>query len=385
MDFRLTDEQRAFHDAVVRFSREKIAPRTEEFEGASRFDRDAFSMMGEFGLLGLHYPETYGGQGADVLTSVLAGEAMGYGGADMGLCLSWGAHTYLCGDTILQHGTDAQREKYLPKLASGEWIGCMGLTEPGAGSDAAGIRTVARRDGDAWVLNGSKMFITNAPIADVAVVYASTDPTSGHAGVSCFIVEKGTPGFTPGKPMKKMGFRASPTSEIFFEDCRIPAENLLGMEGAGFLMVLQTLEWDRSALLAPGVGSARRGLEICADYALTRTQFDRPIADFQAIQHKLADMRMYVNAGRLLIHRVAWNKDQGRALNHMEAAIAKLYIADEGVRMASEAVQIHGGYGYIHEYPVERGFRDAKLGQIGGGTSEIQHLIIARMLAPEAR
>jgi butyryl-CoA dehydrogenase len=385
MDFKLSEEQLAFRDAVIRFCREKIEPFAEEADLKAEFPFEAWRRMGEFGLLGLHYPAKFGGQEADVLTSVIAGEAMGYGGADGGLLLAWGAHTYLCGDTILSHGNEEQKAKYLPKIASGEWIGCMGLTEPGAGSDAASIRTTAVKTDAGWLLNGTKMFITNGPIADVAVVYAVTDKSAGHGGVSGFIVEKGTPGFSSGKPMHKLGVRSSQTSELIFDNCEIPAENLLGVQGMGFLMALQTLEWDRSALLSPYIGSARRWLETCAKYSEERVQFGKPISEFQAIQHKLADLRIYYNASRLLVYRVAWNKDQGRPLNHLEASIAKLYMGDQGMQMASEAVQIHGGYGFIHEYPVERGFRDSKLGQIGGGTSEVQHMIISRMLSEEAR
>ncbi len=385
MDFILSAEQLAFRDTVERFCRERIAPFAEEADLKAEFSYEAWRRMGEFGLLGMHYPEEYGGQGADVLTSIVGGEAMGLGGADAGLLLAWGAHTYLCGDTILKHGSEEQKRRYLPKIATGEWIGCWALTEPGAGSDAASITTTAvRRDGG-WVLNGAKMFITNGPICKVCVVNAVTDKSAGHGGISAFIVEAGTKGFFPGKPLHKMGVRSSQTSELVFEDCWIPEENLLGMEGMGFLMALQTLEWDRSALLAPFIGSAEYGLRMCVKYSLERRQFDKPIAEFQAVQHKLADMRVFINAFRLLVYRVAWNKDQGRPLNHLEASIAKLYGADMGFQISSEAVQIHGGYGYIHEYPVERALRDAKLGQIGGGTSEIQQMIIARLLTQEAR
>ncbi len=385
MDFKLTPEQLAFRDSVRRFCEDKIAPYAEEADRKCEFPFEAFYEMGKFGLLGLHYPEQYGGQEADIITSVVAGEAMGYGGADGGLLLAWGAHTYLCGDTILKHGNDEQKKKYLPHLATGKMIGAMALTEPGAGSDAASIKTNAVRKDGKWILNGSKTFITNAPIADVMVVYAVTDPNAGYGGMSGFIVEKDAPGFSTGKPFHKMGMNSSQTSEVFFDNCEIPEENLLGMEGAGFMMILQTLEWDRSALLAPFIGSTEKAMKSCTRYAMERRQFNKPIADFQAVQRKLADMRIFKNAIKLLVYRVAWNKDQGRALNHLEAAVAKLYGADEGFRMAYEAVQIYGGYGYIHEYPVERAFRDSRLGTIGGGTSEVQKLIISRILAQEAK
>ncbi len=380
MDFTFTDEQLAFRDQVLKFSQNEIAPYAEEYDEKGEFCWEAWKKMGEFGLLGLHFPEEYGGADSDVVTACLAAEAMAEGGADGGLTLSWGAHTYLAADTILQHGTKEQKEKYLSKMATGEWVGCMGLTEPNAGSDAASIATTAVKKGDKWILNGTKMFITNGPIADICVVYASTDKEKRHMGMSGFIVEKGTKGFGVSKTLKKMGVKTSTTAELFFDDCEIPEENLLGTLNNGFPMALQTLEWDRSALLAPFVGGMEYILKESARYAKDRVQFGRPIAKFQAIQKKLADIKCFVEAARLLVYKVAWNKDQGMALNHMEAAVAKLYIGDYGMDAMSDAVQIHGGYGYMHEYPVERAFRDTKLAQIGGGTSEIQKMIISRIL-----
>jgi butyryl-CoA dehydrogenase len=381
MEFGFTEEQRIFREQVLQFSRKEIAPLGEEWDLRGEFCWEAWRKMGDYGLLGLHFPEHYGGAGADVTTACVAGEALAEGGGDGGLTLSWGAHTYLCGDTILQHGTSEQKARYLPRIATGEWVGAMGLTEPEAGSDASAVRTVAVRKGDQYVLNGTKMFITNGPIADVLVIIASTDREKKAAGISAFIVEKGFPGYRPGKPLKKMGCRSSPTSELIFEDCPVPVENRLGEEGEGFVKVgLGALEWDRSALLAPFVGGMRFMLDTCVAYAKQRVQFDRPIARFQAIQHKIADMKVTYEASRLLVYRVAWCKDQGRPLNHLEAATAKLFIAEAGMRLAHDAVQIHGGYGYIHEYPVERMFRNSRLGSIGGGTSEIQRSIIARMI-----
>ncbi len=380
MDFAFTDEQLAFRDQVLKFSQKEIAPYAEEYEEKGEFCWDAWKKMGEFGLLGLHFPEEYGGAESDVVTACLAGEALSEGGADGGLTLSWGAHTYLAADTILKHGTKEQKDKYLPKMVTGEWIGCMGLTEPNAGSDAASITTSAVKKGDRWVLNGTKMFITNGPIAEVCVVYASTDKEKKHMGMSGFIVEKGTKGYGVSKTLKKMGVKTSTTAELFFDDCEIPEENLLGELNNGFPMALQTLEWDRSALLAPFIGGMEFILKESSRYAKEREQFGRPIAKFQAIQQKLADIKCFIEAARLLVYKVAWNKDQGLSLNHMEAAVAKLYVGDYGMAAMSDALQIHGGYGYMHEYPVERAFRDTKLAQIGGGTSEIQKLIISRLL-----
>jgi alkylation response protein AidB-like acyl-CoA dehydrogenase len=315
-----------------------------------------------------------------VVTSVLAAEALGEAGVDGGLMLSYGAHTFLCADTIFCHGTDVQRKKYVPKLAAGEWVGCMGLTEPGAGSDVASLRTRAEKKGDSWVLNGSKMFITNGGIADVAVIYAKTDPAAGHTGISAFIVEKGTPGFSVSRNLNKMGVKTSPTSELVFEDCAIPLENLLGQQGNGFLMAMQTVEWDRSALLAPFVGAISFLIQRCCRYAQEREQFGHPIAYFQGIKHKIADMKIFLEAARSLVYRIAWCKDQGRPLNHLEAAVAKLFVGDWSLGPTNDAMVLFGGYGYCHEYDVERIFRDGRVAPIGGGTSDIQKVIISRLM-----
>jgi len=380
MDFSFTSEQKAFKDQVLKFSQKELAPLAEEADWKGEFCWEAWKKMGDFGLLGITYPEAYGGSGSDVVTACLAGEAVARGGAEGGLCLAWGAHTYLCGDTILGHGTEEQKKKYVPKLASGEWVGAMGLTEPGAGSDAASIRTTAIRKGDYYFLNGTKMFITNGPIADVLVIIAVTDKEKKGAGISAFVVEKNFPGFSVGRELKKMGVKASTTGELIFEDCPVPAQNILRREGDGFLIALGTVEWDRSTLMAPFLGGLEYALEACIKYSKERIQFGRPIASFQAIQHKLVDMKVTLEAIRLLIYRVAWLKDQGKLVNPVEAAEAKLFVGEFGMKAASDAVQIHGGYGLMHEYPVERIFRDAKLGAIGGGTSEIMRLIIARSI-----
>jgi alkylation response protein AidB-like acyl-CoA dehydrogenase len=380
MDFQFTEEQLAFKEQVLKFARKEIAPRCQEHDLECRFDRESFRRLGEFGILGLHFPEEYGGAGADVVTTCLAGEALGEAGVDGGLTLSYGAHTFLCADTIFQHGTEEQKKKYVPKLASGEWVGCMGLTEPNAGSDVAALRTRAVKKGDKWVLNGSKIFITNGPVADVALVYTTIDPAQKHAGLTAFIVEKGTKGFSVGPPLHKMGCRTSQTSELFFDDCEIPGENLVGGEGAGFMMAMQTVEWDRSALMAPFVGGMTYALDKCTGYAKERRQFGKAIADFQAIKKKLADMKIFLEAARGLIYRIAWCKDQGRPLNHLEAAVAKLYVGDWSLGPSNDAVTLMGGYGYCHEYDMERGFRDGRLAPIGGGTSEIQKMIISKLM-----
>jgi butyryl-CoA dehydrogenase len=380
MDFAFTREQLMFKKEVIRFAKKEIVPRVQEHDLKETFDFESFRKMGDFGLLGLHFPTEYGGEGADVVTTVLAGEALGEAGVDGGLTLAYGAHTFLCGDTLFRNGTEAQRKRYIPTLASGEWIGCMALSEPDAGSDVASMTTTAEKHGDAYVLNGTKMWITNGPIADVAVVYAKTNPELAHDGISAFIVEKGTPGFSAGRPLIKMGVRSSQTSELVFNDCRIPAQNLLGKEGEGFYYAMQTVEWDRSALLAPFLGVTTYILKKCADYANGRVQFGRPIGTFQAIKHKLADMRIFGEAARTLVYRIAWCKDQGRPLNHLEAAVAKLFIGDWSLAVTNDAVTLHGGYGYTHEFDVERIFRDTRLAPIGGGTSEIQKMIISKLM-----
>jgi len=383
MEFSFTPEQLAFRDQVLKFTIKELAPLTEEMDLKAEWSWEAWRKLGEFGILGLHFPEQYGGAGADVVTVCVAGEALGEGGADGGLLLAYGAHSFLCSDTIIKHGTAEQKAKFLPGLAAGKLVGAMGLTEPDAGSDAAAIRAHAHREGGKWLLNGSKMFITNGPIADVIVVFAVTNKEAGPMGISAFIVEKGTPGYSVGKVLHKMGVRASLTSELIFENAEVPAENMLGAEGMGFIVALGALEWDRSVLLAAGVGATKRILKECSKYSVERKQFGKSIGQFQAIQHKIADLRMYYEAIRLLVYRVAWKKDQGQPLNHLEASIAKLYIGEQGMLAASDAVQIFGGYGLMHEYAVERYFRDAKLASIGGGTSEIQRMIIARTIQGE--
>jgi alkylation response protein AidB-like acyl-CoA dehydrogenase len=380
MDFELTDEQLRFKREVKRFAEEQIAPFAEAADAGCELSWPAWRKLGELGLLGLPFPEEYGGQGGDALTACLAGEALGEAGVDGGLTLSMGGHTYLCGETILRHGSPDLKQRYLPKIASGEWVGCMALTEPEAGSDAASITTTAVRQGDSYLLNGTKMFVTNGPIADVAVVFARAPSSSGHAGISAFVVNKGTPGFHAGNRLSKLGARSSPTSELILEDAQVPRGNLIGAEGSGFMIALGALEWDRSVLLAPFVGAMARALDDCAAYSTHRKQFGQTISSFPAIQHKLAGIKVFVEAARLLIYRVAWRKDQGKPMSHLEASVAKLFVADWGLAAASEAVQIFGGYGCMHEQPVERLFRDAKLNQIIGGTSEIQRVVIARVL-----
>ncbi len=380
MDFSLSQEQRMFRETVYRYGRDEIAPLCEDADLKGEFSFEIWRKLASFGILGLPLPEEFGGSAASILNCCLAGEALGHAGVDGGSLLAWGAHTYLCAHNIYAFGTEDQKRKYVPKLASGEWIGCMGLTEPGAGSDAASISTTAVKKGDRYVLNGSKTFITNAPVADVFVVFANVNKAIKHEGITAFIIEKGTPGLTTGKPFHKMGCKCSSTSEVFLADCEIPEENILGGEGKGWFIALSGVEWDRCTLLSPMLGAALNNLDSCARYANERQQFKRPIRSFQAIQHRIADMKVFVEAVRLAVYRVASAKDNGQMLNPLQAAVSKVYAGDRGFEMASEAVQIFGGYGFMHEYPVERNFRDSKLAAIGGGTSDIMRMIVSRIM-----
>jgi alkylation response protein AidB-like acyl-CoA dehydrogenase len=380
MDFSLSQEQRMFRETVYRYGRDEIAPLCEEADLKGEFSFEIWRKLASFGILGLPLPEELGGSAASILNCCLAGEALGHAGVDGGSVLAWGAHTYLCAHNICAFGNEDQKRKYVPKLASGEWIGCMGLTEPGSGSDAASISTTAVKKGDRYVLNGSKTFITNAPVADVFVVFANVNKAIKHEGITAFIIEKGTLGLTTGKPFHKMGCKCSSTSEVFLADCEVPEENVLGGEGKGWIIALSGVEWDRCTLLSPMLGAALNNLDSCARYANERQQFKRPIRNFQAIQHRIADMKVFVEAVRLAVYRVASAKDNGQMLNPLQAAVSKVYAGDRGFEMASEAVQIFGGYGFMHEYPVERNFRDAKLAAIGGGTSDIMRMIVSRIM-----
>jgi len=380
MDFSFTEEQELLRQSVIEFAQNEILPGAAERDAEARFDRDLWDKAAAQGLMGLPYPEEYGGGGASVVTTSVAGEALGYGGFDSGFCLSWGAHVVIGGIPIWQLGTEEQKNKYLPKIASGEWISGLGLTEPEAGSDAAGIKTTAVKKDGFYVLNGTKTFITNGPVGDVFVVLASTDKEKRSAGITGFIVEKGFPGFSVGKEIEKMGNRSSPTSELIFEDCEVPAENMLGEENKGFMQVaMATLEWERSVMLASAVGAMEMQLEICIDYAKQRFQFNRPISSFQAVQFMLADMKMWLETSRWILYKVAWNKDAG-IMDPLMASLSKLHITEVAMKAAHNAIQIHGGYGYTKDYAVERSIRDAQLGVIGGGTSEIQRWIIGRLL-----
>jgi alkylation response protein AidB-like acyl-CoA dehydrogenase len=377
LDFSLSEEQQLLKKTVRDFAESELAPHSREWDEKQEFPREVFTKLGELGLMGAVWPTEYGGAGLSTLDYAVAMEELSR--VDAGVALSIAAHNSLCSGHIFLAGTEEQKKKYLVPLAKGEKIGCWGLTENSAGSDAGGTRTTAVKDGDAWVLNGSKTFITNGRIADTAVVMAVTDRTKGKKGISAFIVERGTKGFRAGKKEDKLGVRSSDTSELVLEDCRIPAANLLGKPGNGFVDTLRILDRGRIGIAAWSVGIAQGSLEAAMKYALGRRQFGHAIAEFQGIQFKIADMATQVDAARLLTWRAAAQRDAGQE-HTVPSSMAKLFATEMAVQVALEAVQIHGGYGFIKEYPVERFLRDSKLGTIGEGTSEVQRLVIAREL-----
>ncbi len=377
MDFQLSAEQRDLQQAVHEFARNEIAPHVMEWDEQQIWPGEILPLVGEMGLMGVLIPSELGGAGLGYVEYVLAIEELAR--VDASIALIVAAHNSLCTNHIYLAGTPEQHRRYIPKLASGEWVGCWSLTEPGAGSDAGGTRTQAQRTDDGWVLNGSKTFTTNGNHAQVCVAMAVTDRVRGKHGISAFIVEQGTPGFRAGKKENKLGMRASDTSEVIFEDCHLPGQQLLGEEGHGFIDALAILDGGRISIAALAVGMAQGALDAARRYAMERRQFGHPIADFQAIQWKLADMATEVEAARLLTLHAAWLKDQGQTVTRA-SAMAKLYAGEVAVKSASECVQIHGGYGFIKDYPAEKFYRDAKLCTIGEGTSEIQRLVIARDL-----
>ncbi len=375
MDFGLNQDQLAIRDMVRDFARKEIVPRAAEWDEAQHFPRELFGRLGELGLLGVVIPESWGGAGLGYTEYAAVLEEIG--AADGGIGLSVAAHNSLCTNHLYLYGTDELKRAYLPRLASGEWIGAWGLTEPQAGSDAGGTRTTAVRDGSEWVLNGSKNFITHASVGDAAVVVARTSKEGAHHGISAFFVPFDRPGVSPGRKENKLGMRASDTSSLVLEDCRVPAGHLLGEEGEGFIQSMHVLDGGRISIAALSVGIARGALDAAVGYAATREQFGKPIASFQLIRAKLADMATSVDAARLLTRRAAAMKDAGLETTR-ESSMAKLYASEVAVAVSEEAVQIHGGYGYTKDYPVERAWRDAKLCTIGEGTSEIQRMVIAR-------
>jgi hypothetical protein len=377
LDFELNDEQQQLRRSVREYAERELLPHVLEWDEKGAFPLEVFKELGRLGLMGTIFPPDHGGAGMGYVEYVIAIEELSRVDGSVGISVA--AHTSLCTNHIWIAGTEAQKKKYVPPLARGEAIGAWGLTEPGSGSDAGSARMTAVRKKNCWVLNGTKTFITNGHHADYAVVIAVTDKAAHTHGLSAFIVEKGTKGFRPGKKENKLGLRASDTSELIFEDCCIPAENLLGKEGDGFIDAMRVLDGGRISIAALGLGMAQGAFEAALRYSKQRKQFDKPISEFQAIQWKLADMATEIDAARLLTFRAASMKDAGHKTTQ-ESSMAKLYTSEVAVRCANEAVQIHGGYGFIKDYPVEKFYRDVKLCTIGEGTSEIQRLVIARQL-----
>ena len=377
MNFELSDEQQQFMKSLREFLKNEILPHAVEMDRTEQFRRDNLKALAEFGYLGLNFPEEYGGAGGDFLTSTLAGIELSR--ACAATALSSGASVALCGYPILKYGTNEQRRRYLPKLISGEWLGAMALTEPGAGSDLASITTRAERRSDKYIVNGTKTYITNAPIGDLIMTFVKTSGAEGKQGYSLLLIEGDVKGLTRGRKLEKMGVRGSPTGELFFEDCEVPAENLLGEEHKGFPVLMRCLAYDRVGMAAFCLGIAKASLDEALAYATTRKAFGKTLAEHQAISFKLAEMRAEIDTAELLILRAAWLHDQGHDVT-TEASIAKLHASEVAKRAADQAVQIHGGAGYFRDYRVERLYRDARLCEIGEGTSEIQRMIIARSI-----
>jgi hypothetical protein len=376
LEFAWSEEQQDFRKEVIRFAKTELADDMIERDQNESFSRDLWDKCAKFGIHGLPIPQQYGGGGADILTTVCGLEALGYGCKDNGLLFTINAHMWSSEIPILSFGTETQKEHYLPKLVSGEWVGVHAMTEPTSGSDAYAMRSRAERKGDRYIINGSKTFITNAPMADMIIVFANLDPSKGKAGVTGFIVDKGTPGFSISKKLHKMGLRTSPMAELALVDVEVPVENLLGKEGGGSAIFTASMEWERICIMSAKLGAMQRLLETSTKYAQERQQFGQAIGKFAPIANKIAQMDMRLEASRLLLYKAAWLKSQGRHPLR-EASIAKLYIADAYVQTALDAIQIHGGYGYMTEYQIERELRDAISGKIYSGTSEIQEMIIA--------
>jgi alkylation response protein AidB-like acyl-CoA dehydrogenase len=377
VEFDYTPEQLLLRKAVREFAEGEILPHVMEWDEAQTFPSEVVRKLGQLGYMGAIFPEELGGAGLGYIEYAIIIEELSRVDGSVGIILA--AHTSLCSNHIYKMGSQEQRRKYISKLASGEWLGCWSLTEPEAGSDAAGTRTKAVMEAGNWVVNGAKTFTTNAHYADVCVAMAVTDRAAAQHGVSAFIVEKGTPGFRAGKKENKLGMRASATGEVIFENCRLAPEQLLGKLNDGFVDSLKVLDGGRISIAALAIGMAQGAYDAALKYSKMRKQFGRPISEFQAIQHKLVDMAVDIDAARLLNYRAASMLDRGMRVTR-ESAMAKLFASEAAVRIANEAVQIHGGYGFIKDYPVEKFYRDVKLCTIGEGTSEIQRLVIARQL-----
>ena len=380
MDFALTDEQRALREGVIRFAERALNGDIARRDRDNVFDRELWVQCAGLGIQGLPVPEEYGGTGLDALSCAIALEALGYGCRDGGLVFALSAHLLACVVPIWKHGDERQRAKYLRGLCDGTLIGAHAITEPDSGSDTFAMRTTARRTGHGWCLNGAKTFISNAPVADVALVFAVTDPGKGfQGGVTGFIVDRSTPGFETGQKFEKMGLRTAPIGELVLRDVHLPDEAVLGTVGAGGQVFTTAMDWERTLLVSGHVGTIDRLLGTCTTYARSRSQFGQKIGKFQAVAHRIADMKVQLEAARLLVYQAAWRLGQGRSAS-LDAAIAKLFVSETLLRSALDAVHIHGGYGFMVEYEVERALRDAVASPIYSGTSEMQRTIIARWL-----
>lgn len=382
MDFELTEEQKMLQDTVARFVDDQVIPLAPQIDEDGAFPEKNFQTMAEMGLFGISIPVEYGGSEVDLLSCVLAMEQLARGCA--ATANTFGAHSILCTENLFRNGNEEQRRKYLPDLIAGKKIGAIGITEPEAGSDAMAMKTRAVRQGDTYILNGTKMFITNGPVADVMIVYAKTDPGSGPKGITAFLVEKDFPGFSRGKSLKKMGVKGSPTGELIFENCEVPAENILGEENNGLRVLMNGLDRERIVYSILPIGMAQGAFDVAFRYAQERVQFGKPIIEFQMMQEMVADMSTLIQAGRLLGYWAAVQADKGGKVT-LEASQAKVFGSHVGMEVVNKALQVLGGYGYISEFPVERMYRDIKGIEIGAGTTQIQKLIIARELLRKCR
>ena len=379
VDFRINDEQLAYRKAVVEFARNELNDNFSERDAHEEFSRDAWRECAGLGIQGLPFDERYGGQGADTLTTMLAMEGLGYGTYDNGLIFSINAHIWSGAMPIHRFGTDEQKQKYLPGMCDGTLIAVQGMTEPDSGSDAYALATTVTDNGDHYLLNGSKTFITNAPVADVFIIFATIDRSKGWAGLCALIVDRDTTGLSIGKNFHKMGLRTSPMSELIMEDCRVPKDNLLGKHGSGMMIFNHSIEWERACILASTIGTMERQLDDCISYARSRKQFGQPIGKFQAVSHKIVDMKLRLETSRLLMYQLGWKADQGGKMA-LEASMVKLHLSESYLQNSLDAVQIHGASGYMTETLIEHDVRDAMASRIYSGTNEIQKNIIAQYL-----
>lgn len=379
MDFSWTEEQIQFREKIVKFAQQELQSNLIDLDWREEFNRESWEKCGKFGLIGLPIPEHYGGTGTDILTTICALEALGYGCKDNGLIFAINAHIWAGEIPILTFGTEAQKQKYLPKLCSGEFIGAHGASEPEAGSDIYNLKTTAKIQGDKYILNGVKNWVTNGPVADLYIVFANVAPEKGKRGITGFIVEKDFAGVAINRKISKMGLRTTQLGELFLENCEVPIENRLGQEGSGLAIFNHSMEWERGFILASAIGTMERLLESCIQYARKRQQFGQSIGKFQLVSSKIVDMKMRLETARALLYKVGWLKNNKKTAI-MEAAMAKLYISESWVQSCLDAIQIHGGYGYLTELELERELRDALGSKLYSGTSEIQYQIIAQFM-----